>query len=132
MRIHTALSLTFFLGAVGATPAMAQRPSNNAAVLTSSAAVDAALADHESAVDRQRAQLAELLSRPEIQNLARDRGVDMGRVASSAAGLSDAEVRGVAPLVAEATAALQNGGLGTVTISVAAVIIILLILILVT
>jgi hypothetical protein len=97
-----------------------------------SAAMDAALAGHESAVDQQRAELVQLLSRPEVRDLALERGIDIGRVESAAAGLSDGQMKGVAPLVAKVTPLVQEGGLGSITISVAAIIVILLLLILVT
>jgi hypothetical protein len=93
-------------------------------------ALDAAVVAHESAAESQRNQVTEFLARPDVQEVARDRGIDMARVNSAAAGLSDAELKGVAPLIAEPVATLQSGG--TITVSVAAVIIILLILILVT
>jgi hypothetical protein len=98
--------------------------------------MDAALASHELAADQHRTQLAELLSTRQVRELASERGIDMERVEAMAAGLSDGELAGLAPLVTEATAATaamqDGGGLGTVTLSVAAIIIILLLVILVT
>ncbi len=131
MRVLNALSLTVLLGLLFASPALAQQASNADDLRPLSVgAMDAALADHELTVDRQRTQLAELLAEPQVRELAGERGIDMERVESMAEGLSDGEMAGLAPLVTTATAALQSG-LGTVTISVAAIIIILLILILV-
>jgi len=131
MRVVNVLSLVVLLGLLGASPALAQQASNGDDGLSLSVtAMDAALADHESAADQHRTQLADLLAAPQVQELASERGIDMERVESMAEGLSDGEVAGLAPLVTKATAALQNG-LGTVTISVAAIIIILLVLILV-
>lgn len=132
MQALRTLSLTLLFAALGAAPALAQQSSGADVDRTlSSEALDAAVAGHASAVNQQRAQLADVLSRDEVRDVARDRGIDMGRVESAAAGLSDAQVRVVAPLVA--TVAPQiSGDLGTVTISVVALILILLVLILVT
>ena len=131
MRVLNALPLVVLLSLLYASPALAQQVSNaDDGLSLSVAAMDAAVADHESATDQQRTQLTELLAAPQVQELASERGIDMERVESMAEGLSDDEVAGLAPLVTKANAALQNG-LGTVTISVAAIIIILLVLILV-
>jgi hypothetical protein len=131
MRVLKAFSLTLVLALPGAAPALAQQSSRAGDGRTlSSAATDAAVAGHASAVDQQRARLADLLSRTEVRDIAREHGIGMGRVESAAAGLSDDQMNAVAPLVAKAAAAAD--GLGTVTISVAAIIIILLLLILVT
>jgi hypothetical protein len=132
MRLPRTVSMALAFGLLIAVPVLAQEPpgDEDRRVLTS-AAMDDALTGHESAADQQRADLTRLLSLPQVQDLAHDRGIDMGRVESAAAGLSDDQVEEIAPLVAEATA-LMRDGLGTVTVSVAAIIIILLILILVT
>lgn len=132
MQTLRMLSLTLLFAALVAGPASAQQSSavHGSDMLTSDA-VDAAVAGHESAVDQQRAELADLLSRDEVRDVAHDRGIDMGQVESAAAGLSDAQVRTIAPLAAAITSQ-ASGALGSVTISVVALILILLILILVT
>jgi pyruvate/2-oxoglutarate dehydrogenase complex dihydrolipoamide acyltransferase (E2) component len=132
MRPLNASSIALVFGLLIAAPVVAQESpvAEDGRVLTS-AAMDAALAGHESAVDQQRAELARLLSQPQVQRLADDHGIDIGQVESAAAGLSDSQMEQIAPLVAMVTPIGQNA-LGTVTISVAAIIIILLILILVT
>lgn len=136
MRVLRMLSLTFLFVALGGAPALAQQSANadDSGTTLSANALDATLAGHESAVDQQRAKLAELLSRDQVRDVASDRGIDMGRVESAAAGLSDAQVRAVSPLVATVTTVQEEGGggLGSVTISVVALILILLVLILVT
>jgi hypothetical protein len=134
MRVLNALTLTLLLGLLHASPALAQQVSDPDDTRPSSvSAIDAALANHELAVDQHRARLAELLSAHQVRELASERGIDMERVQSIADGLSDAELEGLAPLVTDATDAMQEGGgLGTVTLSVAGIIIILLLLILVT
>ena len=132
MRTRHVLSVALVTGLLTTAPVVAQSaPAGGGGRVLSSAGMDAALAGHESSVDKQRAGLFRFLSRPQVRELAQDRGIDMGRVESAAAGLSDEQVRDLAPLMAEADA-IQEGGLGTVTISVVAIIIILLVLILVT
>ncbi len=131
MRIMNTSSVVLVLGLLIAAPVVAQESpgAEDSRVLTS-AAMDAALAGHESAADHQRAELNRLLSQPQVRDLALDRGIDIERVESAAAGLSDDEMNEISPLVAK-VAPLMRNGLGSVTISVAAIIIILLILILV-
>lgn len=118
--------------AFGATPASAQQSSGveDARAILSTDALDAAVAGHELAVDQQRVQLDDLLASDEVREIASERGIDIERVESAAAGLSDAQVKTIFPFVASLTAQ-DRGGLGTVTISVALLIIILLVLILV-
>jgi hypothetical protein len=134
MRSLTVFSLPLVLGALLAAPALAQQATDGwDDGMVDAATLDAAVAEHQSAADRQRAELAELFQLPEVRELAEARGIPMEQVESRAAGLSDTQVRGLAPLIASVAPILQSrGGLGTVTISVAAIIIILLVLILVT
>lgn len=132
MQLLRMLSLTLLFAALVAAPSSAQQSSaaHGSEMLTSDA-VDAVVAGHESAADQQRAELADVLSRDEVRDVALDRGIDMGQVESAAAGLSDAQVRAIAPLVS-AVAPQASGSLGTITISVVTLIVILLVLILVT
>jgi pyruvate/2-oxoglutarate dehydrogenase complex dihydrolipoamide acyltransferase (E2) component len=132
MRILKALSLVVLAGLLHAPPAAAQQASGAEHAASSAGAVDAALAGHDLAVDRHRTRLADLLSAPQVRDLAHARGIDIERVEAVAEGLSDTEMLGLAPLLENAAEALEARQLGNVTISVAAVIIILLILILVT
>lgn len=133
MRVLGTLSLSILFVALGAASAAGQQPAAADSGRTlSSSAIDAAVAGHESAVDRQREQLAEFLSRDDVRGVAHERGIDMGQVESAAAGLTDAQVRAVAPLVPTTPVQDDSGGLGTITISVGAIIVILLLLILVT
>lgn len=133
MRVLGTLSVSILFVALGAAPAAGQQPTaaDNGRTVSSSA-IDAAVAGHEPAVDRQREQLADFLSRDDVRAVAQDRGIDMGQVESAAAGLTDAQVETVAPLVPTTPAQDDSGGLGTVTISVGAIIVILLLLILIT
>jgi hypothetical protein len=131
MRILSTVSMALAFGLLIAVPAVAQEsPGTEDRRVLTSAAVDDALAGHASAGGQQRAELARLLSMPLVQELAHDRGIDMGRVESAAAGLSDQQMEEIAPLLAKATPLAQDG-LGTVTISVVGIIILLLILILI-
>ncbi|MEX2530866.1 MAG: hypothetical protein WD960_08840 [Gemmatimonadota bacterium] len=131
MRILIALSLALSLGLIWTPAAEAQQRSHaEDGHSLSVGAMDAAVASRASAADRHRTQLAELLATPEVRELAGEQGIDMERVESTADGLSESEMAGLAPLVSKASAALRTE-LGTVTISVGAIIIILLILILV-
>lgn len=83
MGILKTLSLTLLFVALGGTPALAQQASGDDAGRTlSSGALDAVVAGHESAVDQQRAELGDFLSRDDVREVARDRGIDMGRVES--------------------------------------------------
>jgi hypothetical protein len=132
MRVLHALSFIALAGLLLTSPAAAQQTSSAGQVSERSAtAVDEALAAHDLAVDQQRSRLTDLLSTPEVRDLAGARGIDMERVEASAEGLSDSEVLGLAPMVERATKAMRAQQMGTVTISVAAIIIILLVLILV-
>lgn len=132
MRVLHALSFIALAGLLFTSPAAAQQTSSAGQVSErSAAAVDEALAAHDLAVDQQRSRLTELLSTPEVRDLAGARGIDMERVEASAEGLSNSEVLGLAPMVERATKAMRAQQMGTVTISVAAIIIILLVLILV-
>lgn len=122
--------MVLFIALVAAPLSAQHSPGSDDSRTLSSDAMEAAVVGHESTVDQQRGQLAELLSRPEVRDLARDRGIDMERVESNAAGLDAGEMATVSPLVVKASAALQQGG--TITISVVGLILILLILILLT
>lgn len=134
MNVFRTLSLALLFAALAAAPSSAQRsPAAQGSEMLTSAALDAVMAGHESAADRQRAELTDLLSRDQVRTVAEERGIDMGRVESAAAGLTDAQVRTLSPLVAAVTPVQQTGGgLGSVTISVVGIILILLVLILVT
>jgi hypothetical protein len=134
MRVFNALALATLAGLLLTSPVSAQQApaASGYPSAESPTGLDAALAAHELAVDQHRAHLADLLSLPEVRDLADARGIDMARVEGLAESLSDGEMLGLAPLVESATTAMRAQQLGTVTISVAAIIILLLILILVT
>lgn len=131
MKIFTNLSFALILLALAAAPSWAQQsPPAESANILDHGLLATTLADHESSVDQQRARLAGLLARDDVRETAADRGIEMERVEAAAAGLSDAQVEAVSPLV-ESIQSSSNGGLGTVTIGVGLLIVILLVLILV-
>jgi hypothetical protein len=132
MRNLKASSLALVLALLFAAPVVAQNaPTADDSRVMSASFMDAALVGHASTADVQRAELSDLLSRSDVRELATMRGIDMEQVETAAAGLSDAQVMQVAPLVAKTAPMMAAQNMGTVTISVAALIIILLILILV-
>lgn len=132
MNVFKTLSFTFLFIALGATASSAQESRTRDAEGTLSAGLLATtLAEHQPAVDGQRAQLAELLSRDDVRAAADERDIDLGRLATAAEGLSDAQVGAISPLVDSIMEQGGEGGLGTVTIGVGLLIVILLILILV-
>lgn len=102
MPILGMLSLALLFVALVGAPTSVQVQQSSAvhgSEMLTSDAVDAAVAGHASAADQQRAELADLLSRDEVGDVACDRGIDRGRVGSTAADLSDGQVRAVSPLV---------------------------------
>ena len=124
------LSLAVLLVALGAAPSWAQQSPPPEAERTPTAdALATLLADHQPAVDQQRAKLAALLSREDVRETAADRGMEIDRVEALVVGMSDAQVEVVSPLV-ERIEMGGGGGLGTVTIGVGLLIVILLVLIL--
>lgn len=126
-RWTLALVLTLFV----AVPASAQEADGfSGERVVDASFMDAAVAGHESAADRDRATLTQLLENDRVQELAENRGIIMERVQSAASTLSDQELEEISPLLAEAAEAMQSGGY--ITISVYTVIIILLLLILIT
>ncbi|GEM_PF-1924651 len=130
-RRHLLPAVALLLGLFIVAPAAAQQVSGaEGDRILSSSAMDAAVSDHESAADRQRSELAQLLARDEVREVAGERGIEMERVKSAASTLSDEDLAELSPLLAEATEAMRQGG--TITISVYTVIIILLLLILLT
>jgi hypothetical protein len=129
MRRIRPLALALLAGALWGSPALAQEGPTPADAV-GAAALEAAVLGHESASERTRAQLGDLLARDEVRELAVDRGFDAERLAAAVETLSDRELAQVEPLVAEASEALAQNT--TITISVYTIIIILLLLILLT
>lgn len=125
------MAFVLLLGFFAAGPAAAQQAAGDSGDrILDRSAMETAVADHESAADRQRSVLADLLARDEVRDVARDRGIEMERVESAASTLSNEELEELSPLLAEAAEAMRQRS--TITISVYTVIIILLLLILLT
>jgi hypothetical protein len=98
--------------------------------IANTATLEAVVTGHESAAERTRAGLLEILADDEVRAIADARGIDLERARAGAMTLPSGEMAGLSSLVEEATAALAQRN--TITISVYTVIIILLILILIT
>lgn len=131
MRMTRTMVLVLLAGSAIALPAHAQQAGEtDHAQIADAALLDAAVSGHESAADLTRSNLADLLDRDDVRQIAEDRGIDIERVASAASTLSDEEASAVAPLLERTMEAVRQTG--TITIGVTTLIIILLILILVT
>lgn len=126
------LALALVAGTVFAAPALAQdAPVAGAQSLVGSAEMESAVVNHTASAEAARENLQTLLGSDEVQQVARDRGISMSRVAAAAERMSDAQVQATSPLVERAMEAIQQGS-STITISVYTIIIILLLLILLT
>jgi hypothetical protein len=133
MRSSTIPFLALLLATLAAAPVQGQQAPN--ADNQQSGVTDhlnTLVASHESVSDRQRNEVTTFLLRSDVQEIAKNRGIEMSRVQAAAGTMSNTQIGEVAALVATLPPAQEGRGLGSVTISVAAVIIILLILILVT
>jgi len=120
------LSLMLAAALIGsAAPAAAQ--GGHAA---SQAAIDAALVQHASPTDADRAAVRGLLDRPEVAALAAGMGIDLTRADRTIAALDGSDLASLAAQARQADTALA-GGQSTVTISTTLIIIGLLILILI-
>jgi hypothetical protein len=86
MRAIRTLSLAFLLGALAASPLLAQDASDGARI-ADGAALDAAVTSHERGADRTRAQLFGVLDRDEVREVASERGIDLDRVRGKTATL---------------------------------------------
>jgi len=133
MRMIQRLALPLVLAVLAIAPStlVAQSAAGaDDARIAGTATLEAVVTGHESAAERTRADLLEVLADDEVRAIAEARGVDLERVRSGAMTLPAGEMAGVSGLVEEAKAALAQRN--TITISVYTVIIILLILILIT
>lgn len=108
-----------------ARPAAAQETS----VLTADEARGLA-AERAAAADERRAALDAFLDRPAVRDVAEGAGIDIRRVESAAATLTDAEIERLEPRLRDAEKALAGGDtivIGSTTIIIALLIIILII-----
>ena len=123
MHTLTSVVLVFLLAAVS--PVYGQ--SSHAAP---AAALDAAVQEHVAsrAADRETSQ--RLLTRPDVQAVAGDAGIDLRRVEGAVATLDDSTLAAIAAQARQVEQALA-GGQSRVTISTTTIIIVLLVLILI-
>jgi hypothetical protein len=125
MRMFALASVILASLAVVATPTYAQN-STHAATQT---ALDAVVQQHVDAAAADRAVVARLLERADVQKIAGDAGLDLRTAQSAIATLSPGELAQVAAQARQAEQALA-GGQSSVTISTTMIIIGLLVLIL--
>ena len=97
--------------------------------VASQAALDAAVQQQVSAVDRDREAVRLFLQRDDVRSVAGKAGLDVGRAESAVALMSPSELASLAEQARQADQALA-GGASTVTISTTTIIIGLLVLIL--
>jgi hypothetical protein len=91
--------------------------------------LNAAVVNRADAVEQQRAALRALLARPEVGDVARAHGLDLGKAQGAVGTLGTAELQQISPLVQGVNAHI--GGGGAITITTTTLIIILLIIILI-
>jgi len=89
-----------------------------------------AVGQHAAVQDAQRAAIRQALARPEVQDVARQFGVDLDRVNASVATLSSAELARAAAAAGQVNETLA-GGASNVVISTTTLIIVLLVVILI-
>ena len=124
MRMLASIVVVFSLGAV-VPPAHAQ--TSHAAPQS---ALDAAVQDHASTAAADRETVLRLLTRPEVQAIAGDLGLDLRRAQSAVATLDCAQLTELAAQARQAEEGLA-GGQSRVVISTTLIIIALLVLILI-
>jgi hypothetical protein len=89
--------------------------------------LNAAVVSRADAVDQERARLRALLARPEVRDVARAHGLNIGKAQGAVGTLGTAELQQISPLVQGITAQLDSGGV--ITITTTTLIIILLVVI---
>jgi hypothetical protein len=121
-RSVVAVALVLFLGLV--TPAIAdQRHAVDPSVMSK------AVAEHTAAQRADRAAIREALERPQVQQVAKQIGVDLGRMSAAVGTMSGADLARAAAAARHVNQAL-SGGASTVVISTTTIIIALLVVIL--
>ena len=122
--MHTLTSVVLVL-LVAVSPVYGQSPHSAPA-----AALDAAVREHVASRAADRETVQRLLTRPEVQAVAGDAGIDLRRVEGAVATLDDSTLTEVAAQARQVEQALA-GGQSRITISTTAIIIGLLVLILI-
>jgi predicted xylose isomerase-like sugar epimerase len=122
LRPFVAVPLMMFMAL--STPALAQQRH-----AVSPAAIAGAVDQHVVKQDADRAAIRQALARPEVQNLAKQMGVDLGRANAAVSTLNGADLERTASAARDVNDAL-TGGASTIVISTTTIIIVLLVLVL--
>ena len=117
--------LLMFLTAMAGMPSPAAAQQRHA---IDPAAIAGAVGQHVATQDADRAAIRQALGRPEVQGIAKQIGVDLGRVNASVGTLAGADLQRTAAAARQVNDAL-TGGASTIVISTTTVIIILLVII---
>jgi len=128
-RSMTALAVSVLGTALLASPARAQEPVEEPTILTAEETRALVSARADAAAER-RAALDAFLERPAVRQVAEGAGIDIRRVESAAATLSDAEIERLEPRLRDAEEALAGGDtvvIGTTTLIIALLVIILIV-----
>jgi hypothetical protein len=127
MRTSVSALVVLLCILMAAPNAAAQEPAGSHAAPP--AAIDQALEQHVAAVDGDRAVVQRLLTRPDVQAIAAEIGLDVRRAQTAVATLDGAQLADLAARARQAERELA-GGQGSVRISTTLIIIALLVLIL--
>jgi predicted xylose isomerase-like sugar epimerase len=122
LRTFVAVPLIVFMAL--STPALAQQRH-----AVDPATIAAAVDQHVVKQDADRAAIRQALGHPEVQSLAKQMGVDLGRANAEVSTLSGADLERAANAARQVNDALA-GGASTVVISTTTIIIILLVIVL--
>ena len=122
LRPFVAVPLIVFIAL--STPALAQQRH-----VVDPATIAGAVDQHVVKQDADRAAIRQALSRPEVQTVAKQMGVDLGRANAAVSTLAGADLERTANAARQVNDAL-TGGASTVVISTTTIIIILLVIIL--
>jgi len=128
-RSMTALAVSVLGTALLASPARAQEPVEEPTILTAEETRALVSARADAAAER-RVALDAFLERPAVRQVAEGAGIDIRRVESAAATLSDAEIERLEPRLRDAEEALAGGDtvvIGTTTLIIALLVIILIV-----
>lgn len=91
--------------------------------------LDAIVAEHDRAIETERAELRSFLQQPEVQRVASDAGIDLMTAETAVASLDAEEIRQLSGPLAQVDAALAGGD--RIVITTTAIIIGLLVLIII-
>jgi hypothetical protein len=122
LRTFIAVPLMVFMAL--STPALAQQRH-----AVDPATIAGAVDQHVAKQDADRATIRQALDRPEVQSLAKQMGVDLGRANAAVSTLGAADLERTANAARDVNDALA-GGASTVVISTTTIIIVLLLLVL--